>query len=101
MNGMIRKLALVTTLVGGVALAQSTSNPTPPPPGSPTGTDSRSGYPDPGSADPGQGSTAPQKMERSSQSSTGQPGYGGSGDAGTPAKKGKKSEGSSSDSSGK
>ena len=82
MKETIRKLALAATLVGGVALAQSTTSPTPPPAGTPNSTDSRSGYPKPSSTDPAQPGPAPEKMERSSQSSGTDSAYGGSGDAG-------------------
>jgi len=103
MKETIRKLALAATLVGGVALAQSTTSPTPPPTGTPNSTDSRSGYPKPSITDPAQPGPAPEKMERSSQSSGTDSAYGGSGDAGTGShgKKGKKTEGSSSDSTAK
>ena len=103
MKETIRKLALAATLVGGVALAQSTTSPNPPPAGTPNSTDSRSGYPNPSSTDPAQPGSAPEKMERSSQSSGTDSAYGGSGDAGTGShgKKGKKTEGSSSDSTAK
>lgn len=95
MNGVIRKLALAATLVGGVALAQSTTSPTPPPPGSSTSTDSQGGY-HPGSDPMRSGSGSTPKTERSTPSGTTESGYGGSGDAGTgaPMKKGKKPEAS-------